>query len=395
MSDKNILVNSQGPFNPNGSGMVTGFSKAIYPICAELAKTNKVTHVCHDYQGLDFIYNGYKVARGNKDFSTSAYEVKLHVESEKPDALLALNEPWGISAFQDIKFGETKLVYYVPIDGYPCDKNVLALNPIIDMCVPITEFGKKVLTSAGIVCADPIPHSYDPTFYHKVSPKERTALRIEYDLEDKFVVGFVGRLQERKNIMALMVAFSKFIADKDDAYLFLNMELDMTYADFDPVKLAKCLGIDGRIMIQNKKVTEQQMGEIYNCFDVYINTACSEGFDIPIMEAQACGVPCITSNYSGHAELVNGHGGLIKIDAYQEMANGINWAFVDIDDTVRLLNEFYNSTSLRRKVSDINVKWAKGYSNEVIMPKWNALFENLDDEVEAIRSQEPIRHMAI
>lgn len=395
MSDKNILVNSQGPFNPNGSGMVTGFSKAIYPICAELAKSNKLTHVCNDYQGLDFIYNGYKVARGNKDFSKSCYETKLHVESEKPDVLLALNEPWGVAPYKDIKFGNTKFVYYVPIDGYPCDKNVQALRNMTDLFVPITNFGKKVMLSSGIHCADPIPHSYDSTIYHKVSQKERAALRIEYDLEDKFVVGFVGRLQERKNIMALMVAFSKFIVGKDDVYLFLNMELDMTYADFDPVKLAKCLGIDGRIMIQNKKVTEQQMNEIYNCFDVYLNTACSEGFDIPVMEAQACGVPCIVSNYSGHAELVNGHGGLIKMDAYQEMANGINWGFVDIDDTVRLLNKFYDSIALRRKVSDINVKWAKDYTNDVIMPKWNTLFDNLDDEVEAIRSQEPIRRMVI
>ncbi|MDD4247504.1 MAG: glycosyltransferase [Methanosarcina sp.] len=392
---KKIIINSQGPFNPNGSGITTGFSKAIYPICNELARTNTVTHVCHDYQGLDFSFNGYKVARGNRDFNKTAYEMKLHVEGEKPDAVLALNEPWGVAPYQDIKFGDTKFLYYIPIDGYPCDRNVQAMKTLPDLFIPITNFGKKVMANSGIYTADPIPHSYDPSNYYRMGTVERNAMLEEYDLSDKFVVGFVGRLQDRKNIMALMVAFAKFVEDKDDVFLFLNMDLDPTYSNFDPIKLARNLDIDDKIMLQNKKVPEKQMGEIYNCFDVYINTACSEGFDIPVMEAQACGVPCIVSDYSGHAELVNGHGHLINIDSYEPMENGINWAYINIKDAVKKLNELYESKHLRRTISDANVKWATNYTDRAVMPKWTALFDNLADELEKVQAQQPIRTMSI
>ncbi|MDD3039566.1 glycosyltransferase family 4 protein [Bacteroides sp.] len=392
---KKIVINSQGPFSPNGNGVTTGFSKAIFPICGELAKNNSVKHVCHDYQGLDFPFSNYTICRGNKDFDRTAYELKLHVEGEKPDAVLALNEPWGIAAYRDINFGDTQLVYYIPIDGYPCDKNALALQELVDLYVPITKFGKSVLETAGIFTAEPIPHSFDPRFYYRMKQTQRNEVRAKYDLDDKFIVGYVGRLQERKNLMSLLFAFAKFAADKEDAYLFLNMELDMSFADFDPVRLARHLGIDNRIMIQSKKVNEIQMGELYNCFDLYLNTACSEGFDIPVLEAEACGVPAVVSNYSGHAELVSGHGGLIKVDAYQEMPNGINWAYVDVDDAVRLMNEIYSSVSLRRKVSDVNIKFTEAYKEENVMPKWTALFENLEDEIEAVRSKEPVRRMKI
>lgn len=39
----------------------------------------------------------------------------------------------------------------------------------------------------------------------------------------------------------------------------------------------------------------------YNAADAFMGNSMSEGFGIPLIEAQACGVPVITTNFSGHA----------------------------------------------------------------------------------------------
>jgi glycosyltransferase involved in cell wall biosynthesis len=45
------------------------------------------------------------------------------------------------------------------------------------------------------------------------------------------------------------------------------------------------------------------MGEFYNCMDVHLITTRGEGFGIPVLEAQACGVPVITGGWTACKEL--------------------------------------------------------------------------------------------
>ena len=45
-------------------------------------------------------------------------------------------------------------------------------------------------------------------------------------------------------------------------------------------------------------VDTKTLASIYNLFDVYIQPANSEGFGLPIVEAAACGVPVMATDYS-------------------------------------------------------------------------------------------------
>jgi glycosyltransferase involved in cell wall biosynthesis len=57
------------------------------------------------------------------------------------------------------------------------------------------------------------------------------------------------------------------------------------------------------------------MSAIYNAFDVLLNPSMGEGFGVPIVEAQACGVPVIVSDHSAMSELV-GPGWLVEGDPW-------------------------------------------------------------------------------
>jgi hypothetical protein len=45
------------------------------------------------------------------------------------------------------------------------------------------------------------------------------------------------------------------------------------------------------------------MAQFYNCLDVHLITTRGEGFGIPVLEAQACGVPVITGGWTASKEL--------------------------------------------------------------------------------------------
>jgi glycosyltransferase involved in cell wall biosynthesis len=50
------------------------------------------------------------------------------------------------------------------------------------------------------------------------------------------------------------------------------------------------------------------MALLYNAADVYMGASMSEGFGIPLIEAQACGLPVVTTDFSAMPELVRwGH----------------------------------------------------------------------------------------
>jgi glycosyltransferase involved in cell wall biosynthesis len=45
------------------------------------------------------------------------------------------------------------------------------------------------------------------------------------------------------------------------------------------------------------------MAHLYNSLDVLMNASSGEGFGVPIIEAQACGVPVLTHNATSMTEL--------------------------------------------------------------------------------------------
>jgi glycosyltransferase involved in cell wall biosynthesis len=79
---------------------------------------------------------------------------------------------------------------------------------------------------------------------------------------------------------------------------------------------------------------------IYSSFDVFLGTSMGEGFGIPTVEAQACGVPVIVSDFAASAELV-GDGWKINgqpiWDAPQQ-----SWFFVPyVSEIVNALEDAY------------------------------------------------------
>ena len=51
-------------------------------------------------------------------------------------------------------------------------------------------------------------------------------------------------------------------------------------------------------------ITQDNLSDIYNIFDLYVQYAICEGFGMPQVEAGACGIPIATVDYSAMHDII-------------------------------------------------------------------------------------------
>ena len=78
-----------------------------------------------------------------------------------------------------------------------------------------------------------------------------------------------------------------------------------------------CGKMEAHMPNTHKGVTEEELVDIYNLMDVYIQPAICEGWGLPIVEAKSCGIPGLYSNYSAMEDHIENGGGIaIDIDRF-------------------------------------------------------------------------------
>ena len=128
----------------------------------------------------------------------------------------------------------------------------------------------------------------------------RTELRKEYKIEDKFVVGHIGRFSEQKNHVFLLKIFEKILKKRPDSILFLVGDGEL-YNDVWKEISRKCLQDK---IIHVKRTDKSYM--FYCAFDCFCMPSLYEGLPIVGVEAQTAGLQCFFSkNISPEIELTD------------------------------------------------------------------------------------------
>jgi glycosyltransferase involved in cell wall biosynthesis len=118
---------------------------------------------------------------------------------------------------------------------------------------------------------------------------------------------FIGRIEERKNVVRIIEAFEilkeryqlphqlVLVGKSGFGYRAINYKLEATSWKED--------------IIEKGYVTEEEKFELLRNADVFVFPSLYEGFGLPVLEAQAVGVPVVTSNTSSLPE-VGGEGAI-------------------------------------------------------------------------------------
>lgn len=76
---------------------------------------------------------------------------------------------------------------------------------------------------------------------------------------------------------------------------------------------------------------EHRLVDIYNAVDLYVTPSLQENLPNTVMEAMACGIPCVGFNVGGIPEMIDHlHNGYVaEYQSAEDLANGIRWVLAE------------------------------------------------------------------
>lgn len=231
-----------------------------------------------------------------------------HARHFGADIVISLMDAWVCAADQypsDIRFCP-----WYPVDMRPLPAAVErqvrhAFQPIV-----FSRFGEQMSREAGL---DPlyVPHGVDCGSFKPV-PRNEARAKIGFH-PDKFIVGIVAANKgypSRKCFPENIRAFAELARKHDDVQLhihtqsLLGEEQGMNIQELCQREgiLDRCTFADQYLM--GLGFDDGYMAHLYSSFDVLNAVSMGEGFGVPTLEAQACGLRVIVGEWAASKELL-------------------------------------------------------------------------------------------
>lgn len=241
-------------------------------------------------------------------------------------------------------------------------------NEMDEVWVP-SFFNVETFRNSGVkVPIHLMPLGVDTNYFNPLIKK--------FPLSDDFKFLTVFEWGERKAPEALLVAFNRAFRAKDPVVLLCKA--NCTDPGVDVPAIIRSLNLDpegGRIeFIFNKYLPYYQLGSLYRSADCFVLATRGEGWGMPILEAMACGLPVIATNWSAQTTFLNSYNGyplqvrdLIPAVAKCPYYRGFKWADPDMDHLTYLFRHVFENQDEarekgRRAAEDVAAKWTFRHS---------------------------------
>lgn len=175
-------------------------------------------------------------------------------------------------------------------------------------------------------------------------------MRKKLGIENKFVVGHVGRFRKEKNHSFIIDIFKKVSEIKKDALLMLVGDGELLEEMKNKVS---SLGLDDKVMFLGSR---SDVSDLMQAMDVFLFPSLYEGFGMVLVEAQTSGLKCIISDKVPSDSIISNNIKIINLDSdiknwVDEIINtetkkrGVvdnikTWKY-DIKSNAKFLQEFY------------------------------------------------------
>lgn len=223
-------------------------------------------------------------------------------------------DPWALD-HEVLK--HLNVACWMPIDHDPVPPRVMMVLKESG-AVPIVwcRWAEQMLWDAGIQDFEYVPLAVDPEVFYPLRTDETKAdirQRLGFPV-DAFIVGMVAAnlgAPGRKCFPENLEAFKGFLdkrSAKKPAHLYLHTDANGVHRGVYLPYLVEGLGLNGSVGYAPQYgyrlgLPGSDLRNRYVACDVLLATSRAEGFGLPILEAQACGIPVITTNFSSMPEL--------------------------------------------------------------------------------------------
>ena len=282
---------------------------------------------------------------------------------------------------------------WVPVDHEPCPPPIASyFRNSGAVPIAMSRFGERMLGEFGPLY---VPHGVD---CHTLKPGSKAKAREATGMDkDSFVVGMVAANKgnpSRKCFAEAFQAFAAFRARHAEARLYLHCEATGRFDGVDLPQLARVCGIDledvlfaDQYRVVHYPFDLATMANVYNSLDVLLMPSAGEGFGIPAVEAQACGVPVIVSDFSAQPELC-GAGWTVSGTRHYTPLKA--WQFKpDVEDIVDALEQAYRMPAAgRRQTAERAREFAVQYDADTVFEGY--MLPALEQAAERFADREPL-----
>jgi glycosyltransferase involved in cell wall biosynthesis len=288
----------------------------------------------------------------------------------KPHIVFDIRDFWMVSHENESPLREYFHLCLMPtVDAMPQNEKWIGMFHEVDSILTYSDWAAELLhnQSNGKI---KIVNSAPPVANEKLYPlslEKRRSLKEKLGLKGCKIIGTVMRNQKRKLFPSLFKAFSQFLEKTKDTNTYLYCHTSYPDLGWNIPKLLLQYGLSSRVLFTyrckkcsyvypslfqqanticdkcneyasslisvHNGVDYDNFRSIYNLFDWYIQPANSEGFGMPQLEAAACGVPIMSTDYSAMSDIVTKLGGIpITVKDYiLESETGCYRASIDTD----------------------------------------------------------------
>lgn len=141
---------------------------------------------------------------------------------------------------------------------------------------------------------------FDPAVFQPVTQERRARIRAEIGFSpDDFVFYHAGSMSLNKGLRFLLPAFASLAQTHPHARLLLK-GLDSLYsskqvfeAQLGSLAPDVARAVTSRLRYVGERLSYADMARLYQASDCYVSSYVGEGFNMPVLEAAACGLPVI------------------------------------------------------------------------------------------------------
>lgn len=149
-----------------------------------------------------------------------------------------------------------------------------------------------------------VPHGVDGRIFKPLAPERRAAVRERLGLKDgEFAILSLGAMTKNKGVDLLIAAYAilrlKYphlrlvLKDSSSLYGISGLSIFQTLAQFRPDLMTDALRQS--IIFSSSDMTLADLCDLYGAADCYASPYRAEGFNLPPLEAAACGLPIIVT----------------------------------------------------------------------------------------------------
>lgn len=397
----------------------SGFARATHSVLSYLAEHYDIDIVGINYKGIphNYPYRIYPAEMWGSGFAGEQTVANLIYSNNSPESwgdkpnypnpyhtVIIQGDTWNVAktmmviesmleSYPDVKRPE-KIISWLAVDGKNQDFEGLDK---FDHHIVWTEFGKEeivqslddILTTRKITVdisfetnpdkVSVVPLGVDTNTFYPIPRSEidRIEILAKYFnfpfatpiTSESFIIGFVGLNQHRRRIDLIISSFAGWMrTGKYDAYLYLKVGSNNLKSGINIRSLSRYYGIEDRVIINEYTgLSDSDMRSIYNCFDLFISCAQGGGWELPILEAMACGVPCIVpqggalGSWTGDAALQVPCMSWLPhapLNAQSQVLGGI----IDVQAAAKAIGKLYRFENMREELKGRGLELAKRLS---------------------------------